>query len=156
VVVDDAVVRVPGIDRVVYVRAAPKLDESHAALDQPPRRKALASERLRDFLVESVEGFDLFGLLSEVHGLRRAGLHAVRKLVRCDTGRKLAHAGEALFMLLIQPGEKIEPGTLFLAGEVICRRPQIENRISDGAKCRPLIRSGQISRAPVIRTVVGP
>ena len=84
VIVDDAVVRVPGIHRVVDVSSAPELDEANAALDQTPRQQALPAERLRHVLVETVEALGFVGLGGKIHRLRRAGLHAVRKLVGRD------------------------------------------------------------------------
>src|SRR5437899_2943100 len=94
-VVHDAVVGIPCIDGVVYVRAAPKLNEPHSAFDQPTRQQALPPKGLRDLLVQAVEALGLLILLRQIDGLRRARLHAIRQLVRSDSRRELTHARKA-------------------------------------------------------------
>src|SRR5512145_2374297 len=105
VVIDDAVVRIPGVDVRVDVRTTPHLDETHASLHQPPRHQALASERRSDLAIESVKLLRRFGLLPHVDGFRSTTLHAIRKLVRRDACSELACAGKSLLVPLIQPRE---------------------------------------------------
>ena len=45
VIVNDAVVGIPGVHILVHHRAIPKLNHAHAALNQPSGHQALAAER---------------------------------------------------------------------------------------------------------------
>src|SRR5260221_10328578 len=126
VVVDDAVVRVPGIDRVVDISAAPKLDEADTLLDQSPGHQALAAERLRDFPIEAIELTGLLGFPRKVHRLRRTGLHPVSQLVRRDSRRELADARKALFVLVVEAGEEVQPRPLVFGREAFWRRTPVQ------------------------------
>ena len=63
-----------------------ELHEAHAALDQPPGQQAIAAEGGRLLVVEAVESLRRLGLLGQVHGFRRLGLHAEGQFVAGDAG----------------------------------------------------------------------
>src|SRR5262245_12972965 len=67
VIVDDAVVGVPGVDVGIDVSAAPKLNEANSALNQPPGDQTLLAEWLRDRVVEPVEPLCRFGFLAQIY-----------------------------------------------------------------------------------------
>src|SRR5262249_34042724 len=72
-----------------------------------------------------------------------------------DARRELADAGIALFVLLVETGQKIESRALVFGCQVLRRGPQVEDRIARRAEYSALIGSRQISGSPIIRAVIG-
>ena len=74
---------------VIVVAARVNLDEADATLDKSAGKEAFAAEIIRPPLVDTVEVFDVLGLVIQVNGLGGGGLHAVGQLIIGDPGGKV-------------------------------------------------------------------
>ena len=127
-----------GVPRLLEVATTGvELHEAHAAFDETPRDQAVAAKLCRRLLIDAVGLERRRRLLAEVDRRRRLRLHPVGELVAGRTGRELRAAGAASHVLVVEGGEEIELPALAVAAEVD-RHGEIEDRIADGAKERPL------------------
>src|SRR5262249_26015652 len=149
VVFRDAAMRIPRIHVLVHDRTTVELYQANTPFDQPSRHQALTPERLGYLLVEAVELLGFLALLTEIHGLRSARLHPVRQFVRGDPRREVRYAGILFSVILVHPGEMVQPPPLLFYRHVLTRRGKIEDRIADRPEHRSLIRRRQESGAPV-------
>src|SRR4030095_7356980 len=99
-------VTVPVAPWETVVRAAPNLDESHAALQQPPRDQAACAEVPGLYPVKPIKFSCRFAFAGEVENLGRAELEAGSKLVagaaRLEPGIALAGCRISLVQRLNQ------------------------------------------------------
>ena len=93
-------VRVPA----VFVGHVVELHEAHAALDEPPREQAFATEAARRlvFVLETVASLGQGCFLVQVADFECARLHAVRELVAGQTRIELGESFVRLAMAQIQ------------------------------------------------------
>ena len=102
VILDKVAVRVPSVDILLAQRAAVKLDEAHAALDQSAGKQTLPAEGFGNGIVHCIKLFHRFRFLREIHRFGRAPLHAVGQFVRSDARGQVAGAGVFFGMLFVQ------------------------------------------------------
>ena len=98
---------------VIVGAAGVDLDETHAALHQPPGQQTLAAEVRRARVVDTVQCQRVPGLPGEVHRLGSVLLHLEGQLVASDAGGQLAvvAAGRQVFLVLLaQPVEQVSLG----------------------------------------------
>ena len=136
----DVLVRVPGIGVLIAEPAMIQLDETNAALHQPPRHQALPSERFRDRVVEAVQLPRGRRLGFEIHDLGGASLHAIGEFVRLDPRGQFGVAGVLLEIDAVELFEQIETARCS-SGADVRRRLQVDNRGSRRPEHRALIRS---------------
>jgi hypothetical protein len=116
---------------VVPVRVI-KLDESHAALDQPPGQQAVILVRRLPRL-GSVGFQSLLRLFREIDQLRSAGLHPVDHLVRGDSGGDLRVAG-FVEPQPVQVADRLDCIELAVRGDPR-RAAELDDRVAAGDAC---------------------
>ena len=139
-------VTVPIAPRKTVVRAAPDLNKTHAAFEQPSRSQAASSEILRDGFVKAVKFPGRLGFSGNVEHFRRAELKLCRQFIGSDAGVEPRIAFTRGLVLAIHFLKQRQTFFFAFGCDVPGRlgRKQIENRIGFAdPNHRPLMCCGE-------------
>ena len=93
--------------------------ELHKGHSQAPGQKALPAVCRRDGVVQTVKLLGLVAFRTQVDGFRRAGLHAVRQLIRRNARRKLRYARMLVIEALVQQVHLIQARAFLLRRHIL-------------------------------------
>src|SRR5262249_54499179 len=95
-----------------------KLNETHAALDQPPRNQATRPIFTNHRFVEAIKLLGRFTFPGNIQGLLRRSLHAGSEFVTGNAGLQIALSRMPLKVLAIQAGKERQVLGLQLASQM--------------------------------------
>ena len=72
--------------RIVVIATGINLYEAYSPFDHAPGKEAFSAEIFGFRTIYSVQAFDMFGFLIDIHCLGGGCLHFVSELIRCDSG----------------------------------------------------------------------
>ena len=140
---------------VVVVAAGVDLNESHTALDQPPRQHALAAEVPRAVLIKAVQFLEVFRFGVEIDRLGRAHLHLVSQLVAGDARGQRGIVNALAQVATVVLVELVDEHSLLFATHVASILQVQNRRRTAGVHDDALIRRRHITAGPVLGTADG-